>query len=202
MAVRVLWRILNRSAKSDGGPWLTLTSDQVRPGGSGHINRSRVNQDLFYINPSLSLEAAEQRTFLILSKVYKERSFHRELVSPDFLVPVTPSLSATEAPLSVSVVWPINNIDPWKLQPAAPAAVGGMQHSLQWARCLDLCSIHCMRRRRVHPAGCIAADIWGRQPICRYCMQNAANSPLHASGTGAVGLSLHFTKRFLRTFDI
>ena len=29
--------------------------------GSGHINPSRVNQDLFYINPSLSLEAAEQR---------------------------------------------------------------------------------------------------------------------------------------------
>ena len=63
--------------------------------GSGHINRSRVNQDLFYINPSLSLEAAEQRISLILSKVYKERSFHRELVSPDFLVPVTSSLSAT-----------------------------------------------------------------------------------------------------------
>ena len=142
--------VLGRSPKGEGGPWLTLTTgtDQVRPGCSGHINRSRVNQDLFYISPSLSLEDAEQRISLILSKVYKERSFHRELVSPDFLVPVTSSLSATEAPLSVSVVWPINNIDPWKLQPAVLAA--GMQHPLQWARCLDLCSIHCTRKR-VHP---------------------------------------------------
>ena len=164
--------------------------------GSGHINRSRVNQDLFYINPSLSLEAAEQRISLILSKVYKERSFHRELVSPDFLVPVTSSLSATEAPLSVSVVWPINNIDPWKLQPAVPAA--GMQHSAAVSPMSRLVQHPLHATESASPPALLQTSEAGNPSADTACRM-LQSSPLHASGTGAVGLSLHFIKRFLRT---
>ena len=60
---RVLWGILNRSPKSEGGPMINLDHWPGETRGSGHINPSRVNQDLFYINPSLSLEAAAHFLF-------------------------------------------------------------------------------------------------------------------------------------------
>ena len=102
---------------------------------SGHINPSRVNQYLFYVNPSsLNLKAAPTHF-----------SFFQSLLTTQFLEFLQTSSSqwplllftlgnspalALKAPvhLSVSVVWPINNIDPWELQPAAQTAVGGIQH--------------------------------------------------------------------------